>query len=97
MLASEEDDEAVVCSSAGHGESSYVAVFDPLDGSRNIDASIPTGTIFGLYHATEGAVRTLQGSMPVPASLHCHIWHNCHLIGMMQAAPQKTLCSPGPS
>jgi fructose-1,6-bisphosphatase I len=27
----------------------YVAVFDPLDGSSNIDAGIPTGTILGIY------------------------------------------------
>ena len=27
----------------------YVVVFDPLDGSRNIECSIPTGTIFGIY------------------------------------------------
>jgi fructose-1,6-bisphosphatase I len=33
----------------------YVVVFDPLDGSRNIDASIPTGTIFGVYERPAGA------------------------------------------
>jgi len=27
----------------------YVAVFDPLDGSSNVDAGIPTGTIFGIF------------------------------------------------
>jgi fructose-1,6-bisphosphatase len=27
----------------------FVAVFDPLDGSKNIDASLPVGTIFGIY------------------------------------------------
>lgn len=27
----------------------YVAVFDPLDGSSNIDAAISTGTIFGIF------------------------------------------------
>jgi fructose-1,6-bisphosphatase len=27
----------------------FAAVFDPLDGSSNIDACIPTGTIFGLF------------------------------------------------
>lgn len=44
VLASEEDDEAVVVSgSSGR----YVAVFDPLDGSRNIDAAIPTGECSG--------------------------------------------------
>merc|ERR1719460_865309 len=32
----------------------YVAVFDPLDGSSNVDANIPTGTIFGIYEEPEG-------------------------------------------
>ncbi|CAK9861138.1 unnamed protein product [Sphagnum jensenii] len=43
-IASEEDDEAIWL-----GEGPFVVVFDPLDGSRNIDSSIPTGTIFGIY------------------------------------------------
>jgi fructose-1,6-bisphosphatase I len=43
-IASEEDDRPIWL-----GEGPYVVVFDPLDGSRNIDASIPTGTIFGIY------------------------------------------------
>jgi len=29
----------------------YIAVFDPLDGSKNIDASLPVGTVFGIYRA----------------------------------------------
>lgn len=33
--------------------SSYVTVFDPLDGSSNVDAGIPTGTIFGIFHHDE--------------------------------------------
>mmetsp|Transcript_29500 Transcript_29500/g.62609 ORF Transcript_29500/g.62609 Transcript_29500/m.62609 type:complete len:385 (-) Transcript_29500:122-1276(-) len=32
----------------------YVAVFDPLDGSKNIDSSLPVGTIFGIYRSPEG-------------------------------------------
>ena len=32
----------------------YIAVFDPLDGSSNVDANIPTGTIFGIYEEPEG-------------------------------------------
>jgi fructose-1,6-bisphosphatase len=50
VLASEEDDNAMLCSSSSSSSSSstaaaggYVVVFDPLDGSRNIDAAIPTG------------------------------------------------------
>ena len=32
----------------------FVAVFDPLDGSKNIDASLPVGTIFGIYQRPPG-------------------------------------------
>ena len=31
----------------------YTAVFDPLDGSSNVDAGIPTGTIFGIFGAQD--------------------------------------------
>ncbi|KAK1386265.1 hypothetical protein POM88_024000 [Heracleum sosnowskyi] len=46
VMASEEDDAPVWISDNGP----FVVVTDPLDGSRNIDASIPTGTIFGIYN-----------------------------------------------
>merc|ERR1719460_3079805 len=39
----------------------YVAVFDPLDGSSNVDANIPTGTIFGIYEEPEGCVIDANG------------------------------------
>ena len=32
----------------------FVAVFDPLDGSSNVDANIPTGTIFGIFEEPDG-------------------------------------------
>jgi fructose-1,6-bisphosphatase len=35
-------------------------VFDPLDGSSNIDCNIPVGTIFGMYKEKVGT--------PPPAS-----------------------------
>lgn len=44
-LASEEEDGVLLTEQPGR----YSVVFDPLDGSRNIDAAIPTGTIFGVY------------------------------------------------
>lgn len=34
----------------------YIAVFDPLDGSSNVDAGIPTGTIFGIFEEDPDAV-----------------------------------------
>ncbi|KAD6454284.1 hypothetical protein E3N88_08990 [Mikania micrantha] len=46
VMASEEDDAPVWITDDGP----FVVVTDPLDGSRNIDASIPTGTIFGVYN-----------------------------------------------
>lgn len=46
VVASEEN-EAPVCLT---DDGPFVVVMDPLDGSRNIDASIPTGTIFGVYN-----------------------------------------------
>ena len=39
----------------------FVAVFDPLDGSSNVDANIPTGTIFGIYEEPEGCVIDTDG------------------------------------
>ncbi|XP_038991176.1 fructose-1,6-bisphosphatase, chloroplastic-like [Hibiscus syriacus] len=46
VMASEEDDGPIWINDDGP----FVVVLDPLDGSRNIDASIPTGTIFGIYN-----------------------------------------------
>ena len=38
----------------------YIAVFDPLDGSSNVDAGIPTGTIFGIFEEDPDAVMCNQ-------------------------------------
>ncbi|KAI3788997.1 hypothetical protein L2E82_01781 [Cichorium intybus] len=46
VMASEEDDAPVWITD----NAPFVVVTDPLDGSRNIDASIPSGTIFGIYN-----------------------------------------------
>jgi len=47
IVGSEEEDNPVLVEEAYSGR--YVAVFDPLDGSSNIDAAISTGTIFGIF------------------------------------------------
>jgi fructose-1,6-bisphosphatase I len=39
--------------SEGSGE--YVIVFDPLDGSSNIDVNVNVGTIFSIFRLSEGA------------------------------------------
>ena len=38
----------------------YVAVFDPLDGSSNVDAGIPVGTIFGIFDSAECSIEDLD-------------------------------------
>ena len=50
-LVSEEVEEVIPCASSPAGR--YVCVFDPLDGSSNIDCSVSIGSIFGIYKARE--------------------------------------------
>jgi len=53
IVASEEDDEPIVIKEAGAG-AKYIVLFDPLDGSSNIDVNISIGTIFSiLQHRPE--------------------------------------------
>jgi len=51
IVASEEEDEPCLCSTVTDSTFSgeFAAVFDPLDGSSNIDSGLPTGTIFGVH------------------------------------------------
>lgn len=46
-MVSEEDEEAIIVEDEMKGK--YCVVFDPLDGSSNIDAGVNVGTIFGIY------------------------------------------------
>jgi fructose-1,6-bisphosphatase I len=58
-VASEEEDTSRGCDTVmgdnAFAFGDYVAVFDPLDGSQNIDASLPVGTIFGIYRTNSGS------------------------------------------
>ena len=47
VMVSEEDEEAIIVENEMKGK--YCVVFDPLDGSSNIDAGVNVGTIFGIY------------------------------------------------
>jgi len=47
LLVSEEDEEPHVISEAG-SEGKYIVLFDPLDGSSNINANVNIGTIFSI-------------------------------------------------
>jgi len=47
IMASEEMENAIIVKNCE--EPKYAVVFDPLDGSSNIDANVSVGTIFGIY------------------------------------------------
>jgi fructose-1,6-bisphosphatase I len=48
VMASEEEPE-IITIPEGYPTGPYVLVFDPLDGSSNIDVNVSIGTIFGIY------------------------------------------------
>jgi fructose-1,6-bisphosphatase I len=48
-IGSEELDDVVVFDDEVSNQSKYVCLFDPLDGSGNIDVNVSIGTIFGVY------------------------------------------------
>lgn len=51
VIGSEENEEAVLQAAPGHGK--YVVLFDPLDGSSNIDTNVGIGTIFAILRRPE--------------------------------------------
>ena len=48
-IASEENESFVEIPTVESKNAKYVVVFDPLDGSSNIDVNVSVGTIFGIY------------------------------------------------
>lgn len=48
-IASEELDDIVIFEDTISRQSKYVCMFDPLDGSSNIDVNVSIGTIFSVY------------------------------------------------
>lgn len=54
VLASEEDEHAIVCPNE-EGDAKYAVVFDPLDGSSNIDVNVSVGTTFSIFRRPDDA------------------------------------------
>jgi len=51
-ICSEEIDDMIIFNDEMSNKSKYVVMFDPLDGSSNIDTNVSIGTIFGVYRRT---------------------------------------------
>ncbi len=61
-IASEENDDFLAFPSAHAQNGKYVVLFDPLDGSSNIDVNVSIGTIFSIYRriSPESTPATLE-------------------------------------
>lgn len=88
VIASEEDDDICSCSSITDNSAftgKFAVVFDPLDGSSNIDGGLPTGTIFGIYRQpkfgpTDGKSVILQRGTEMLVSGYCMYSASTHLV-----------------
>jgi fructose-1,6-bisphosphatase I len=54
LIGSEEEAEVIPLSPYEEPEDKYAVLFDPLDGSSNIDVNVSVGTIFSIYQLPEG-------------------------------------------
>lgn len=60
----------------------YIVVFDPLDGSSNIDAAVSTGSIFGIYSPNDECLADIGDDatvIPIP-SPHLIPKHCCFFL-----------------
>lgn len=82
MMVSEEDEEAIIVEENLKGK--YCVVFDPLDGSSNIDAGVSIGTIFGIYKVNEGSNGELKDVLRPGRDLvcagYCMYGSSCNLV-----------------
>jgi len=64
MVSEENADPIFVQDAQGH----YLAVFDPLDGSSNIDANVSIGSIFGIYKSPDASRAATLSDILQPGS-----------------------------
>lgn len=90
VLVSEENDEAIFVGEREAGATfesnrgKYCVVFDPLDGSSNIDAGVNIGTIFGIYLVRDGSkgelADVLRPGKEMVASGYCMYGSSANLV-----------------
>ncbi|ORX99988.1 inositol phosphatase [Basidiobolus meristosporus CBS 931.73] len=83
VMVSEENEEAIFVQDKNL-RGNYCVVFDPLDGSSNIDCGVTIGTIFGIYKKAEnsdGEISDvlLPGTEMVAAG-YCMYGSSCNMI-----------------
>jgi len=85
VLVSEEDEEAILVSpAAGETAGDYCVVFDPLDGSSNIDCGVSIGTIYGIYKKRPGSPGelgdVLRPGRDMVAAGYCLYGSSCTMV-----------------
>lgn len=60
VMASEENEEPILLRGRSK-DAKYAIVFDPLDGSSNIDVNVPVGTIFSILRRPDSASTATDG------------------------------------
>lgn len=83
ILVSEEDEMATFVDKPNRGN--YCVVFDPLDGSSNIDCGVSIGTIFGIYMINNETHEptledVLQPGKNMVAAGYCMYGSSCMLV-----------------
>ncbi|XP_057434327.1 fructose-1,6-bisphosphatase, cytosolic-like [Lotus japonicus] len=82
LLVSEELEEAILVPQAQRGR--YIVVFDPLDGSSNIDCGVSIGTIFGIYMVKEPEEVTIEDALQpgnkLVAAGYCMYGSSCTFV-----------------
>ncbi|EFJ18090.1 hypothetical protein SELMODRAFT_233607 [Selaginella moellendorffii] len=82
VLVSEELEEAIFVEASHRGK--YCVVFDPLDGSSNIDCGVSIGTIFGIFlldHDNAGSNDdVLKPGSEMVAAGYCMYGSSCTLV-----------------
>lgn len=83
LMVSEENDEAIFVEDPKM-RGKYCVVFDPLDGSSNIDAGVNIGTIFGIYRVppdeTPDIKHVLKPGKEMVAAGYCMYGSSANLV-----------------
>jgi len=69
VMGSEENESEIFVKDSPNGK--YCVVFDPLDGSSNIDANVSVGTIFGIYRVKSVGNPTAEDLLQPGTELVC--------------------------
>ena len=84
VVASEEDEEPRFLRKGGEGRGKYCVLFDPLDGSSNLDSCVGVGTIFSVIRN--------DPKIPTPEETVCQPGHTQVAAGYILYGSSTLMC-----